>query len=255
MSGHSKWKTIQHKKGAADAKRGKIFSKIGKELMLEARRSGSDASMNAALRTLIQKAKAANMPSDNIQRAIKKGAGELGGAVLEEVMYEGFAAGGVGMVVAVLTDNRNRAAAEIRHIFNRHGSSFAALGAVSRGFERKGQILVDQSVVEEEKLMTLALDAGADDMTLDGSQYEILTDPSKFLAVCEALEKSSIPTVSAEQALVPLTWVPVSDKAAASSVMRFVQDLEDHDDVQNVYTNMDVDDAVLSQLEEAGGKD
>ena len=168
MSGHSKWKTIQHKKGAADAKRGKVFSKLSKELMVIARAGGSDPVKNPTLRTLIQKAKGVNMPADNIDRAIKKGAGELEGVVFEEAVYEGFAGGGVALVVMALTDNKNRAAAEIRHIFSKHNSSFATQGSVTRGFERKGQIIVDSSATDEDTLMGVVLDAGADDMKRDG---------------------------------------------------------------------------------------
>ena len=157
MSGHSKWATIKHKKGAADAKRGKVFSKLSKELMVVARQGGSDPGMNPTLRTLVQKAKSVNMPSDNIDRAIKKGAGELDGVVFEEVVYEGYAAGGVGLIVMGLTDNKNRAAAEIRHVFTRHGSSFATQGSVSRGFQRRGQILVESSAVDEDKLMEIGV--------------------------------------------------------------------------------------------------
>lgn len=249
MSGHSKWKTIQHKKGAADAKRGKIFSKLSKELMVVAKKGGSDPRTNAALRTVIQKAKAANMPSDNVDRAIKKGAGELEGVSFEEVTYEAFASGGIGMIVNLLTDNKNRSAAEIRHIFGKHGSSFAAQGAVSRGFVRKGQIIVDASTVEEDKLMDIVLNAGAEDMQKDGDQFEIITDPASFEAVTLALEKAGIKTTSAEVSMVPLNYAPVNDKSVAASVMKFVADLEDHDDVQNVYTNMDVSDEILQELE------
>jgi YebC/PmpR family DNA-binding regulatory protein len=248
MSGHSKWKTIQHKKGAADAKRGKMFSKLSRELMVLARRSGGNPDMNPALRACIQKAKSINMPADNVDRAIKKGTGELGGVTYEETMYEGFAAGTVSVVVSVLTDNKNRTTAELRHIFGKHGSSLAAQGAVSRGFERKGQIIVDAAAADEDKLMGIALDAGAEDMVNDGGQFEILTDPASFSAVSEAVEKAGIKPVSAEVALVPKMYVPVSEKAVASSVLKFVSDLEDHDDVQNVYTNMDIADEVLKEL-------
>ncbi len=249
MSGHSKWKTIQHKKGAADAKRGKVFSKMAKELMVVAKTGGGNPDTNTALRALIQRCKAVSMPNDNIDRAIKKGTGELAADIMEEITYEGFAEGGVGVVVKVLTDNKNRAAAEIRHIFTKQGSSFAAQGAVSRGFRRRGQIFVDAGSVDEEKLMDIVLSAGADDMQRDGEQFEILTDPSAFLVVSEALEKAGIKTEDAEIRLVPDTYVPVSDKGVAKSVMKFVETLEDNDDVQNVYTNMDVDDSVLSAME------
>ena len=251
MSGHSKWKTIQHKKGAADARRGKVFSKLSKELMVVARQGGGDLNGNPTLRTLIQKAKSVNMPGDNIERAIKKGTGELEGVQYEEITYEGYASGGVALVVQFITDNRNRAASEIRHIFSKHGSSFASQGAVTRGFERKGQIFIDAEKVDEDELMTRILEAGADDMKRDGDQFEVLTEPAVFADVCEALEKAEIETVSAEVSLVPETYIPVTDKSAAKSVMKMVADLEDNDDVQNVYTNMDVDDALLDELPEA----
>jgi len=248
MSGHSKWKTIQHKKGAADARRGKVFSKLSKELLVVARKGGSDPDKNPALRTVMQKAKSANMPADNIERAIKKGAGELEGVSFEEVVYEGYATGGVALVVIALTDNKNRAASEIRHIFTKHGSNFAAQGSVTRGFERKGQIFVDASVVEEDRLMDVILEAGAEDMKRDGEQFEVLTDPGAFTDVNEALERAEISALGAEVALVPASYVRVADKRAASSVLKFVSELEDNDDVQNVYTNMDIDDETLKQL-------
>lgn len=249
MSGHSKWATIRHKKGAADAKRGKMFSKLAKEMMVVARQGGGDPESNPTLRTLLQKAKGVNMPNDNIERAIKKGTGELGAETYEEITYEGYASGGVGLIVKVLTDNRNRAAAEIRHIFNKHGSSFASLGAVSRGFDRRGQILVDASKVAEDRLMEIALEAGADDLQNDGEHFEILTTPQQFADVSEALENAGIDVENAEVALIPTTPMPVADIAVARSVLRFVSDLEDQDDVQEVFTNMDIDDAILDKLE------
>lgn len=250
MSGHSKWATIKHKKGAADAKRGKIFSKIAKEIMVAAQQGGGDPSANITLRALIQKGKGVNMPNDNIDRAIKKGTGELGATSFEEIMYEGYAGGGVALIVMVLTDNRNRAAAEIRHIFSKNGSSFAQQGSVSRNFDRKGQILVDATGVNEEKLMELALEAGADDIELDGDQYEILTDPSAFADVCDALDAAGIESVSKEVTLLPNLTVPVSDVAQARSILKFVAALEDNDDVQNVYTNMDMTDEVMDVVGE-----
>ena len=249
MSGHSKWATIKHKKGAADAKRGKIFSKLSKELMVVARAGGSDPNNNPTLRNLIQKAKSVNMPGDNVDRAIKKGAGELEGAVFEEIVYEGYAGGGIGLIVEVLTDNKNRAAAEVRHTFNKHGSSFAAPGSVSRGFQRKGQIFVEAKSADEDKLMALVLDAGADDLKQAGDQFEILTDPAAFADVAQALEKAGFKPTSAEVSLVPQTYVPVADKALATSVLKFVSELEDNDDVKNVYTNMDVDENTLKELD------
>lgn len=251
MSGHSKWATIKHKKGAADARRGKVFSKLAKELMVVARQGGSDPGMNPTLRTLIQKAKSVNMPSDNVERAIKKGAGELEGAVFEEAVYEGYTGGGVGLIVQALTDNKNRAAAEIRHIFTKYGSSFAQQGSVSRAFQRKGQIFVDAEGVDEDELMGVVLEAGAEDMKHDGAPFEILTDPGTFADVTEALEAAGIATLSADVSLVSDTLVPVTDKATAASIIRFIEALEDNEDVQNVYTNMDVDDAIMQALNDA----
>lgn len=249
MSGHSKWKTIQHKKGALDAKRGKIFSKFSKELMIAARQGGGNPDSNIALRTLITKARASNMPMDNIERAVKKGSGELEGMMLEEVVYEGFASGGVAMVIVALTDNKKRAAAEIRHIFSRYGSNLATQGSVTRGFKRKGQILVDAGAASEDKLMEIVLDAGAEDMQVDEGQFEIITEPPNYLKVVEALEKAGIASTSSEITLVPDVYVPLNEKAKASAVLKFIGDLEDNDDVQNVYTNMDISDEVLKELE------
>ena len=250
MSGHSKWATIKHKKGAADAKRGQVFSKLAKELMVVARAGGGDPNDNPTLRTLMQKCKSVNMPNDNIDRAIKKGTGESGGTQFEEVVYEGYAMGGVALIVEALTDNRNRAAAEIRHIFTKHGSNFAQQGAVTRGFERKGQVFVDAASVDEDELMGVVLDAGAEDMRPDGKQFEILTDPATFVAVTEALEKAEIETLSAEVSLIPTITAPITDKEKAAAILRFVSALEDNDDVQNVYTNMDVPDEIMAELAE-----
>jgi len=248
MSGHSKWATIKHKKGAADAKRGKVFSKIAKEITVAAQQGGGDPAANITLRSLIQKGKGVNMPNDNIERAIKKGTGELGATSFEEIVYEGYASGGVALVVKVLTDNRNRAAAEIRHIFGKHGSSFAQQGAVSRNFDRRGQILVEESAATEEKLMEVALEAGAEDLVHDDGQFEILTDPSVFNDVCDALEAAGIETTSKDVTLLPNLTVPVDDPAVARSVLKFVAALEDNDDVQDVYTNMDMTDEVMEAV-------
>jgi len=250
MSGHSKWKTIAHKKGAADARRGKIFSKLSKEISIAARAGGGNADMNPALRTLMAKAKSSNMPSDNVDRAVKKGTGELDGIQLDEVIYEGYAGGGVALVVKVLTDNKNRAASEVRHIFTKFGSNLAAQGAVTRNFKRKGQIMVDAAGVEEDKLMSIVLDAGAEDMQQDEGIYEIITDPAAYEPVVAALEKAGIKTSGSEVTLIPDSYVSVTDKAVAGNIMRFIETLEDNEDVQNVYSNMDVDEAVLKELEQ-----
>ncbi len=249
MSGHSKWKTIQHKKGAADAKRGQIFSRLSKELTLAARTGGGNPDMNPTLRTIMNKARAANMPADNVDRAIKKGTGEIAGAQLEEIVYEGYAGGGVALIVKALTDNKNRAASEIRHIFTRFGSNLAGPGSVMRNFRRKGQILVDAGGVEEDKLMSIVLEAGAEDMQLDDNVYEVITEPSTYQAVMDALEQAGIKTNSAEITLIPDSYMTVTDKSVASHVLKFIEALEENDDVQNVYSNLDVDEALLAELE------
>ena len=248
MSGHSKWATIKHKKGAADAKRGRIFSRLAKEIMVAARDGGGDPAANITLRTLIQKGKAANMPNDNIDRAIKKGTGEIDGGQLDEMVYEGFAAGGVGLVVKVLTDNKNRAAAEVRHIFKKSGSDFAASGSVSRSFERKGEITVPSEGIDEETLMNTVLEAGAEDMEREDDQFLITTDPSSFSDVCNALTEAGIETSSSEVTLLPMQPVPVNEVDTARAVLRFVSALEDNDDVQDVYTSMEMSDEVIAAV-------
>ncbi len=250
MSGHSKWKTIQHKKGAADAKRGKIFSRLSKELTLAARAGSGNIEMNPALRTSVAKARAANMPAENIDRAIKKGTGELEGAQLEEALYEGYIAGGIAVVVQALTDNKNRAASEIRHIFTKYNTSFAQQGAVSRGFKRKGVIVVDASVIDEDKLMSIVLEAGAEDMANEEDSFEIITDPSTYDDVVQALVDAQIETVSSEISLVPDMYSPVNDIDSARTAIKFIEALEELDDVQNVFSNMDVSSEMLKELQE-----
>jgi YebC/PmpR family DNA-binding regulatory protein len=248
MSGHSKWATIKHKKGAADAKRGKVFSKLAKEIMVVAKGGGGDPDQNITLRTLIAKAKSSNMPNDNIDRAIKKGTGEGKDAVtFEEIVYEGYAAGGVALIVKVLTDNKNRAAAEIRHIFTKNNSSFSQQGSVSRSFTRRGQIFVAAGAGED-AIMEAALEAGAEDVLQDGEQFEVLTDPQAFSDVCDALAAAGIETESAEVTLISDLMVAVSDLAVGKSVMRFVSALEDNEDVQDVYHNMDMDDSIIEEV-------
>ena len=250
MSGHSKWHSIKHKKGATDAKRGKLFTKIIREMTIAARLAGGDPDSNPRLRTAVDKAKGANMPAENMERAVKKGTGELNdGSTLEEMGYEGYGAGGVAIVVKVLTDNKNRAAAEVRHIFSKNNSSLAQPGAVSRTFDRKGQIFVDGSVTDEDTLMEVALGAGAEDMVNEDGNFEILTEPTTFNDVVVALEAAGIATESAEVTMISSLMTTVSDVSQARSVMRFVSMLEDNEDVQDVYTNMDMDDAVIAALE------
>ncbi|MGI5869248.1 MAG: YebC/PmpR family DNA-binding transcriptional regulator [Kiritimatiellia bacterium] len=253
MSGHSKWATIKHKKGAADAKRGKMFSKLAKEITLAAKSNG-DPATNPSLRTLVQKAKGINMPNDNIDKAIKKGTGEIVADQLEEIMYEGYAAGGIGLMVSVLTDNKNRAAAEVGHIFRRNNSEFAARGAVSRNFERRGQIIVEKDAAEEDKLMEIVLEAGADDMITDENGYEILTQPSDYQAVETAIENAEIPTVSSEIAFLPMVQKEVTELDKVKALFRFVEALEDNEDVQNVYHDADISDELMAQYEEASDK-
>ncbi|MBO7224133.1 MAG: YebC/PmpR family DNA-binding transcriptional regulator [Kiritimatiellae bacterium] len=249
MSGHSKWATIKHKKGAADAKRGKMFSKLAKEIMIAAK-SGGDPSMNPSLRTIIQKAKSINMPNDNIEKAIKKGTGELASEAYEEITYEGYAAGGIGLVVNVLTDNKNRAAAEVGHIFKRNGSEFATRGSVSRNFERRGQIIIEKAAAEEDALMEIVLEAGADDMTSDDDGYEVLTSPSAYQDVASALEAAGIATVSSEVVYLPMVTKEVTEAQKVKQLLKFIDALEDNDDVQNVYHDADISDELMAQAEE-----
>ena len=250
MSGHSKWATIKHKKGLADAKRGKVFSKIAKEITIAAQ-TEPNPDNNPTLRTLIQKAKAANMPNDNIQNAIKKATGELKSTSFESMQYEGYAGGGIGLVVSVLTDNKNRAAAEIGHIFKRNGSEFAARGSVSRNFERKGQIVIEKAATDEDTLMGIVLDAGADDLETDEEGYTVSTTPAAFQDVMTALEKAGIATVSAEVEYVPTATKPLSDLEQVKKLLSFVSALEDNEDVQNVYHDADIPDDVMEQAEGA----
>ncbi len=246
MSGHSKWATIKHAKGAADAKRGKMFSRLAKEIMLVAKSNG-DPNTNPSLRNLIAKAKSINMPKDNIDRAIKKGTGELQADVLEEITYEGYV-GTVGLVVQVLTSNKNRAAAEIRNIFKKNNSELGQSGSVTRNFERKGQILLPKGDLNEDDVMMLALDAGADDVNADDEGFEILTAPSAFADVCDALNKAGIETSDAEVKLMPMATTPVADLAQAKAINKFIAALEDNEDVQNVYTTADFSDEVEAAL-------
>ena len=250
MSGHNKWSTIKHKKAAADAKKGKVFSRIARELMLAARQGGTDEATNASLRAAVQKARSVNMPSDNVERAIKKGAGDLDGATLEELVYEGYATGGIALVVECLSDNKNRTAAEVKHIFSRHGGNLSAQGSVSRLFQRKGQLAVPTDQASEDKLMEIILEAGADDMVREGDSFQIVTEHAAFMDVVDALNKAGISMTLSEVNLVADLVVPVEDKSKAASLMRFVEALEDLDDVQNVYTNADIGEDILNALEE-----
>jgi YebC/PmpR family DNA-binding regulatory protein len=237
MSGHSKWATIKHKKAALDAKRGKLFTRLIKEITIAAR-NGGDPDANPRLRTAIAAAKAVSMPAENIKRAIQRGTGEIEGGALEEIMFEGYGPGGVAIMVAAATDNRNRTVSEIRHLFSKHGGNLGELGSVSWMFERKSQILIEKDKATEDQLMELALEAGADDVRLEGEHWEILSAPESHHAVVEALEKAGIATVSAEIGMIPKNLVEVDPKHLPG-VMKLMEALEEHDDVQNVYTNAD----------------
>ena len=246
MSGHSKWASIKHKKGAADAKRGQLFTKLTKELTAAAKKGGGDPEMNPHLRLALAKAKEGNMPKDNIERAIKKGTGELPGVVYEEVMYEGYAPGGVAVLVEALTDNKNRTTAEIRNIFTKLGGNMAGAGSTAWIFHKKGYIVVDKKAVAEEKLMDLVLGAGAEDLKTEGASYEVITGQKEFDLVKDALTKAGVPCVSAELTMIPDSTVPVKDEEAAKKVLAFVEALEDHDDVNHAYANFDIPDAILA---------
>jgi YebC/PmpR family DNA-binding regulatory protein len=246
MSGHSKWATIKHKKAATDAKRGRVFTRVIKEITIAAR-SGGDPDANPRLRTAILSAKAASMPADNIKRAVQRGTGELGGGQIEEVIFEGYGPGGAAVLVQVVTDNRNRTVAEIRHIFTKHGGKLGEQGSVSRLFERKGQILIAQEKATEEQLMELVLDAGAEDIRNDGVNWEIVSPPEAHEAVVGAIQKAGLETVSAEVAMIPTTSVRLDSKEA-QQILKLSEALEDHEDVQNVYSNFDIDEKVMEAL-------
>jgi YebC/PmpR family DNA-binding regulatory protein len=246
MSGHSKWATIKRKKGATDQARGKVFSKYIKEITLAAR-GGADPNMNPRLRTAIAGAKSVNMPANNIDRAIARGAGLEEGVHFEETQYEGYGPGGVAILVEVATDNRNRTAGEIRNIFTKQGSALGEAGSVSYLFKPHGVILVEKSVMGEEALMEIVLEAGADDVTSEGDTYEIITPPSHLEPVKEALAAKSVPTQSAELTKIATQLVPVTEKQA-ESLLKLVDTLEDHDDVQKVYANFSMSDELMAKL-------
>jgi YebC/PmpR family DNA-binding regulatory protein len=234
MSGHSKWATIKHAKGIADAKRGKIFTKFIKEISIAARMGGGDPNSNPRLRTVIIKARAANMPKDNIERAIKKGTGEDGATSYEELVYEGYAPGGVAVMVEVLTDNKNRAAANVRNILTKNGGNLGTTGSVSRMFQRKGTIAIDAEKASEDTVMEIALDAGADDVVNEDGVITVTTAPDTFAAVADALSEKGIETLSADVGMVPDAYTAI-DKETAVKVQKLIDRLEDDDDVQNVY--------------------
>ncbi len=246
MSGHSKWATIKHKKAALDAKRGKSFTRIIKEITIAAR-NGGDPDANPRLRTAILAAKGVSMPADNIKKAIMRGTGELEGGQIDEVLFEGYGPGGAAVLVNVATDNRNRTVSEIRHVFSKNGGNLGEQGSVAWMFERKSQILISQEKATEDQLMGIVLDAGADDLRSDGSQWEILSGPENHEAVLAALAKAGLETESAEIAMVPKNLIKLEGKTA-DAMMRLSDALEEHDDVQNVYSNFDVDEKELEAL-------
>jgi YebC/PmpR family DNA-binding regulatory protein len=246
MSGHSKWATIKHKKAATDAKRGAAFTKIIKEMTVAARIGGGDPGMNPRLRTVLEKAKAVNMPADNIKRAIQKGTGELPGQVIEEVTFEGYGPGGVAVMVETATDNRNRTVGDVRHLFDKYGGNLGQNGCVAWMFDKKGIIEVDADKAEEDALMELVLEAGAEDMKLSEGTFEITTSPTAFYAVKQALDDKGIPVSLAEVTMVPQTTVKLEGKQA-TQMLKLMDALEDHDDVQKVSANFDIDASVMEQ--------
>lgn len=247
MSGHSKWSTIKRKKGAADQKRGKIFSRLAKEIAVAAKMGGGDPDMNPRLRTVLLSARGQNMPKDNIEKAIKKGTGELPGVTYDEVRYEGYAPGGVALIIDVLTDNKNRTVAEIRHLLTKHGGSMAETGAVTWNFEPKGVITIPKDACSEDDIFEKAVEAGADDVDTEGDVYEITTGPQELHAVAQTLEAAGLKAESAELTMLPKTTVAVAGKEAAS-VVRLMEVLEDQDDTQNIYANFDIPEEEMAAL-------
>jgi YebC/PmpR family DNA-binding regulatory protein len=246
MSGHSKWATIKHKKGALDAKRGKIFTRLIKEISIAAK-SGGDPDTNPRLRTAIAAAKAENMPADNIKRAIQRGTGELPGATYEEFSLEGYGPGGVAILLDINTDNRNRTVSEIRHAFGKNGGNMAEAGAVSWMFHKKGDIVVPKSAAKEDDLMGIVLEAGADDLRDDGDNWEVLSEPSAYEAVLQAVKKAGITPTSSSVTMIPQNYIKL-EGTAAGTMIRLIEALEEHDDVQSVHSNFDIDQKVLEEV-------
>jgi YebC/PmpR family DNA-binding regulatory protein len=241
MAGHSKWANIQHRKSRQDAKKGKLFTKLGRAIMVAAKQGGSDPDANAALRDAIAKAKAANMPNDTIERAIKKASGELGDADYQEVIYEGYGPGGVAVIVEALTDNRNRTAGDVRHAFDKNGGNLGTTGCVSFLFEKKGQIIIEKADgLDDEQVMMLAIEGGAQDVEIDEEVYEIITSPEDFSSVLKVIQENGLEPVSAEVAMIPQTNVKIESEDDIKLISRLIDMLEDNDDVQNVYHNWDL---------------
>ncbi|KIX10773.1 YebC/PmpR family DNA-binding transcriptional regulator [Dethiosulfatarculus sandiegensis] len=249
MSGHSKWSTIKRKKGAADAKRGQIFTRLMRELTIAAKMGGGDIDANSRLRTAVAAAKSQNMPKDNIERAIKKGTGELEGVTYEEITYEGYGPGGVAFLIECVTDNKNRAAAEVRHLLTKRGGSLAKSGAVGYLFESKGLFSFAKDEADEDQLMEIGLEAGAEDVTDEGDTFEVRCEPSDFEALSQAFTEAGLTPLSAEVTKLPSTTVEITDPAEAGKVLKLMEALDDGDDVQAVYSNFDIPDEVMASLD------
>jgi len=250
VSGHSKWSTIKRKKGAIDAKRGKIFTKLIKEITVAARMGGGDPDANPRLRTAILAAKTENMPKDNIERAIKKGTGDLDGANYEEILYEGYGPGGVAILVETMTDNKNRTVADIRHYFSKSGGNLGESGCVGWMFDKKGIIIVDKETISEEDLLEIALEAGAEDVVEEDSTFQVVSAPEDFNQVVENLDKDELKYVEASISMVPQNTVDVSEEKTARSLLKLMENLEDHDDVQKVHANFDIPDELMESISE-----
>ena len=248
MSGHSKWSTIKRKKGALDAKRGKIFTRLIKEITVAARMGGGDSEGNPRLRSAIATAKAENMPKDNIDRAIKKGTGELEGAVYDEITYEGYGPGGVAVLVDCMTDNKNRTVADIRHSFSKSGGNLGESGCVAWMFDKKGTILVDKETIDEEELMDKALEAGAEDVVEEDNVYQIETTPDDFEGIREALEADGVKFIEASVTMIPQNVVEITEESSARQILRLLESLEEQDDVQNVFSNFDISDEIMEAI-------
>lgn len=248
MSGHSKWSTIKHKKGATDAKRGKIFTRLIKEITVAARMGGGDPDGNPRLRSAIASAKTENMPKDNIVRAIKKGTGELEGAIYDEILYEGYGPGGVAVLVECMTDNRNRTVADVRHFFAKSNGNLGESGCVGWMFDKKGLLQVEKEEISEEQLMEMALEAGAEDVVEEDDEFQVITAPEAFDAVHEALEKNKVRFIDASITMIPQNSIEVTDEKIAISLLKLLENLEDHDDVQKVHANFDIDDELMEKL-------
>ena len=248
MAGHSKWANIRHRKGAADAKRGKIFTKLIKEIIVAARLGGGDIDGNPRLRTAVAAAKAENMPKENIERAIKKGTGELEGVSYEEITYEGYGPGGVAVLVECMTDNRVRTVADVRYFFSKSGGNLGEANCVSWMFDRKGLIQVDPAVISEDELMEAAIEAGAEDVVTEDNTFQVLTDPEDFAAVSETLQEKGIVFLDASITMIPQNMVEVSDEKMAGQLMKLLENLDDNDDVQKVHANYDISDSVMEAI-------